>query len=80
MGLLHRNKNGDTLYAVCWENFRTMKTGVSYFHAKNKFDAVNQMMQSNLWGPQTRVVGIAPAIGVHYDENVNGEPIRLIYQ
>ncbi len=69
-----------TLYAIAYENWRTRKAGVLYLHASSQGDARAQILSgSHKWGSRTRIVGIAPAVGVHYEINSRGEA-EVIYQ
>lgn len=81
MNLLQKSEDGKTLYCIAYENWRTRKTGFIYMHARNYADAVNQVLSSKMLGPMTRVVSIAPAIGVHYEETKDGNDVaRIVYQ
>ena len=64
MSLLQRSKEGKVLYGIATENWRTHTTGFVYIHAWDRSDAVNQILQSKVFGPAVRIVAIAPAVGV----------------
>jgi hypothetical protein len=68
-----------TLYCVAIENFETKFAGFLYMHAKDRADVVNQLLTSKQLRKDSRVVGIAPAVGVWMTETRDGkrEEVRL---
>jgi len=83
MNLLHQQETKEgikTLYCVSYENWRTRVAGHIYLLAKNRDDAVNQVLTNKIWGAMTRVIGIAPAVGVHYMLSESGEVQEVVYQ
>jgi hypothetical protein len=68
MSLLRgQNVDGEILYAIAYEDWATRKAGFAYMHAKDRGDAVAKIIlqaDSNLFSKTTRIVNVAPAIGV----------------
>ena len=70
---LIKNDEGKILYAIAVENHRTKFAGVIYMHAKNRADVVNQLLETKQLKRDSRVVGIAPAVGVWMTETADGK-------
>ncbi len=73
------NAEGKILYAIAVENHRTKFADVIYMHAKDRTEVVNTLLASKQLQKDTRVVGIAPAVGVWITETTDGkrEEVRL---
>lgn len=73
------SNEGKTLYAVCVENHTTKFADVIYMHAKDRAEVVNTLLASKQLRKDTRVVAIAPAVGVWITETSDGkrEEVKL---
>jgi hypothetical protein len=79
MALLLRKRTDEgekTLYAVSWENWTLKTAGHFYFLARDRGDAVSQLLTSRQWSPMTRIVAVAPAVGAHVDKD---DPEGTVY-
>jgi len=70
---LIKNDEGKILYAIAIENHRTKFAGMLYMHAKNRAEVVNQLLETKQLKRDSRVVGIAPAVGVWMTETADGK-------
>jgi hypothetical protein len=73
------NAEGKTLYAIAIENHTTKFADVLYMHAKDRAECVNTLLTSKQLRKDTRVIGIAPVVGVWITETTDGkrEEVRL---
>ena len=71
-GILHKNSDGKILYAIAIENHRTKVAGFTFVHAKSKLDATNQILASKQLAKGSRVIAVAPAVGVRYTTDARG--------
>jgi hypothetical protein len=59
-----RKQDGRVLFAIAYENHRLRTAGHVYIHAMNAGEAMRKVLASNAFQKDTRIVAIAPAIGV----------------
>ncbi len=69
-------EDGKVLYAVALENHVTKRAGFEYCHARSQAEVVNQLLQSKSLRPDTRIVAIAPAVGVRYTVDEKRDEVK----
>ena len=62
--LTHVAENGEILYAIALENYRTGFSGFLYMHAHDCGEVFRNLVDGKQLRPDTRVAWIAPAVGV----------------
>jgi hypothetical protein len=70
---LVKNSEGKILYAIAIENHRTKFAGMLYVHAKDRNEVVNTLLETKQLKRDSRVVAIAPAVGVWMTETADGK-------
>lgn len=74
MAALHKKKNGEILYAICYEEPArngSIETGIAYVHARDRGHVAMLLMShknSDMFRKGTRIVDIAPAVGAFETE------------
>lgn len=71
--------DGQILYAIALENYRTKFAGFLYMHARDAGEVFRTLADSKQLRPDTRVAWIAPAVGVlaTLDDRDNVKELRI---